>query len=250
MANDYDMAAGVAKKKIEHQLSGNYREAVRIATYLVKTHFPDNLDWQPLPTLSGVLSQIDNMICAWRPDTTIPAANKEVERLAGELDYANKACAVLNENVNRLRAELNEARANQLSSRDEAIAYLESIGTETDQERILMAQFLATQPSVQQVHLATSLVVQRDATVRARAIGECIDAAKRKAEEYRTTAERYAENAKRETMPEARAVDEDTRDQCFAKKSAMLVFAGDLQSLTATEGEGDDGSTATNNLPT
>jgi hypothetical protein len=63
----------------------------------------------------------------------------------------------------------------QLPSRDEAVAYLESIGAQTDDERILLAQFLATRPSVQQIHLATSLVVQRDAKTRTNTISECIE---------------------------------------------------------------------------
>ncbi len=74
--------------------------------------------------------------------------------------------------------------------------------------------------------------------VRANAIRECVDLAKSKAEEYHATAERYAE-AKRETLPEAKAIDEDSRDQCFAKYGAMIVFAADLKSLA--KGEGDDG---------
>ena len=65
-----------------------------------------------------------------------------------------------------------------LLSRDEAVAYLESIGAQSDEQRVLLAQFLATQPSVAQIHLCTSLVVERDSTARANAIDEAIGIAR------------------------------------------------------------------------
>lgn len=74
MVNDFDMAAGVAKRKIEERLSQNYRDALQIARHLAATHFPDVLvEWEPLPTLSGVLSQISNMVTAWQPSPTPPS---------------------------------------------------------------------------------------------------------------------------------------------------------------------------------
>lgn len=66
---------------------------------------------------------------------------------------------------------LDAGEVERLPSRDEAIKYLESIGAQTDSERVLLAQFLATEPTVQQVFLCTSLVLQRELT----AIKQCID---------------------------------------------------------------------------
>ena len=43
-------------------LAVNYEYAVRLATVMWRHLYPDNQEWQPLETLSGVLSQIDNMI--------------------------------------------------------------------------------------------------------------------------------------------------------------------------------------------
>ena len=58
--------------------------------------------------------------------------------------------------------EVSEAfRAPSGSDRDEAIKYLESIGVATDEERVLLAQFLATQPTVKQINLCTSLAIQQ-----------------------------------------------------------------------------------------
>jgi len=76
---------------------------------------------------------------------------------------------------------------------------------------------------------------ERLATARASAITECVEAARAKAEEYRATAERYAEHAKREELPEAKVIDEDSRDQCFAKQGAMIVFADMLELLAKEE---------------
>jgi hypothetical protein len=144
----------------------------------------------------------------------------EVERLRHGVDLLslNKSlCAT----VNQLRAELSAAQAKvALCEGDPLAATLEGQGHEFRIER---------------------LRAQRD-DARANAIRECRDAANQKAEEYRATAERYAEHAKRETLPEARAIDEDSRDQCFAKHSAMIVFAAALESLAK---EGDDGPTTT-----
>lgn len=74
-------------------------------------------------------------------------------------------------------------------------------------------------------------------TARADAIRKCAEAAKQKAEEYRGTAERYAEHAKRETLPEAKTIDEDSSAQCFAKCGAMIVFAAALELLANQEEE-------------
>lgn len=35
--------------------------ATRLATILAEKHWPENKEWRPLPTLIGVLTQIDNM---------------------------------------------------------------------------------------------------------------------------------------------------------------------------------------------
>lgn len=43
---------------------------------------------------------------------------------------------------------------------EEAVAYLESIGAPITEDRILWAKFLATQPTVEQVNIASSLVIE------------------------------------------------------------------------------------------
>lgn len=44
------------------QSTEDYDYAVRLATVLRDRYYSHVEDWQPLPTLNGVLSQIDNMI--------------------------------------------------------------------------------------------------------------------------------------------------------------------------------------------
>jgi glycerol-3-phosphate cytidylyltransferase-like family protein len=41
---------------------------VRLAKYLVDEHYPENKTWEPLNTLNGVISQIDNTVTRWKPD--------------------------------------------------------------------------------------------------------------------------------------------------------------------------------------
>lgn len=50
------------------EMNACYREAAKLATYIVRTHYPDNRDWKPLDTLAGVLSQIDNAVTRWADD--------------------------------------------------------------------------------------------------------------------------------------------------------------------------------------
>jgi hypothetical protein len=47
-----------------------YKEALQTAQYLAAAHFPHVPEWEPLPTLRGVLSQIDNMVMAWAAPAT------------------------------------------------------------------------------------------------------------------------------------------------------------------------------------
>lgn len=54
--------------KYREELGACYREAAKLATYIVRTHYPDNKEWRPLDTLSGVLSQIDNAVTKWKAD--------------------------------------------------------------------------------------------------------------------------------------------------------------------------------------
>ncbi len=44
----------------------NLKYAARLAAHLANTHFPKQ-EWQPLDTMMGILSQIDNMVTAWNP---------------------------------------------------------------------------------------------------------------------------------------------------------------------------------------
>ena len=49
------------KTLIENDVS--YREASALAIFLVKKHFSDNEDFFLCDSTSGVISQIDNMVC-------------------------------------------------------------------------------------------------------------------------------------------------------------------------------------------
>ena len=40
-----------------------YEYALNLAKCLHKTHYGENIDWEPLPDLMGILTQIDNMTC-------------------------------------------------------------------------------------------------------------------------------------------------------------------------------------------
>lgn len=60
----------------------------------------------------------------------------------------------------------------------DAVAYLKSIGADTDEERILLAEFLATAPTVRQIWLATSIALaQRKPDIAAQPDGEDVDLA-------------------------------------------------------------------------
>jgi hypothetical protein len=63
-----------------------------------------------------------------------------------------------------IAAALDEARERErerLTNRDAAVQWLESIGADSDAERVLLAQFLATSPTVRQIYLATTLAIWR-----------------------------------------------------------------------------------------
>ena len=54
-----------AQYKREREISSQsweaYIYAVSLASILAAKHFPENTEWKPLPDLTGVLTQIDNM---------------------------------------------------------------------------------------------------------------------------------------------------------------------------------------------
>lgn len=45
-----------------------YQYALTLADVLMAKHYPDNKDWQPLGDLTGLLTQIDNMVAGKMPD--------------------------------------------------------------------------------------------------------------------------------------------------------------------------------------
>lgn len=82
----------------------------------------------------------------------------------------NEPSAMLYDSIEEdIASALAAERERALSpNRDEAIKYLESIAAPVTEDRILLAQFLATNPTVKQIHLATSLVIEeRDRTAAA-----------------------------------------------------------------------------------
>lgn len=64
------------------QSTEDYAYSVRLATVLRDRYYPDVQDWQPLPTLSGVLSQIDNMI-AGLPNPAEPSRVFRIQEATG-----------------------------------------------------------------------------------------------------------------------------------------------------------------------
>lgn len=63
-------------------MNETYEYAKRLAISLANEHWPDNDSWQPLPTLLGVLTQIDNMTTLMRDQKA------EIERLRDAIEYA------------------------------------------------------------------------------------------------------------------------------------------------------------------
>lgn len=61
----------------------DYAYAVRLATVLRGHFYPDNEDWQPLETINGVLSQIDNMIAGLLKRSEKPARSFKIEEATG-----------------------------------------------------------------------------------------------------------------------------------------------------------------------
>lgn len=47
-------------EKAEADLAEAQRYATNLCTAIVSEHYPENTEWRPLPSLGGVLSQIDN----------------------------------------------------------------------------------------------------------------------------------------------------------------------------------------------
>ncbi len=45
-----------------------YQYALTLADALIAKHYPDNKDWRPLGDLTGLLTQIDNMVAGKKPD--------------------------------------------------------------------------------------------------------------------------------------------------------------------------------------
>lgn len=56
-------------------MTSEYEYAKRLAESLVSNHWPDNVGWEALPDLMGVLTQIDNMT------TLMDDQKREIERL-------------------------------------------------------------------------------------------------------------------------------------------------------------------------
>lgn len=57
----------------------------RLATSLVKQHYPENKEWMPLNTVLGVIGQIDNATTRWKDD--VSRLEAENARLREALQY-------------------------------------------------------------------------------------------------------------------------------------------------------------------
>jgi predicted house-cleaning noncanonical NTP pyrophosphatase (MazG superfamily) len=83
-------------KELEEQVADATDYATRLAKLLRVKHFPENNEWQPLPDLMGVLTQIDNMTTAWpeRVDEARNAALEEAATMADEWGDLSLADAI------------------------------------------------------------------------------------------------------------------------------------------------------------
>jgi hypothetical protein len=50
------------------ELDDCYREVVNLSVYMAKRFYPENEEFHPLDSTSGVISQIDNMVTGLRRD--------------------------------------------------------------------------------------------------------------------------------------------------------------------------------------
>jgi hypothetical protein len=210
MPNDFEMAAPIATAKIKEQLNGNYRDALQIARYLHDTHFAHVPEWEPLPTLSGVLSQISNMVTAWRPSTPTTGAGARPVHPFGPCGY--KYCDWPD---GELRC--NEPR--HCPPTEAAQVVVEAEKPQYDLDPLEFWQDLAEalghpRPTKADVPALVSEVAElrtRYATVRANAIRECVN--------------------------EARAVADTFAPLGIARKAVDEMIAR-MESLTKKEGEG------------
>lgn len=72
---------------------GEHGYATRLAQALMAKHFPEATDWQPLPDLMGVLTQIDNLTTALNRTPTPPSDESAREELALLLLNSDRAQA-------------------------------------------------------------------------------------------------------------------------------------------------------------
>lgn len=80
---DLDRARLEAARDARGEAAEDYAYAVRLATVMWRHYFPDVEDWQPLPTLNGVLSQIDNMIAGLLKAEQKPAKTFRIQEANG-----------------------------------------------------------------------------------------------------------------------------------------------------------------------
>lgn len=92
MASDDDRAAAWAAKKLKEQRGSageDLRYAQRLAQYLARTRFPEVTDFKVLNTMSGVLSQIDNMTARPSPEAERPKGWQYTHERQSELIKAD-----------------------------------------------------------------------------------------------------------------------------------------------------------------
>ena len=117
--NDFEARAGIATQKIRDRLSQDKREAARIASWMANTFYPQQ-EFALLDSLSGILSQIDNMLVGIQRRVSIPDAISEVRKLRDTLDAEAK-------NTEEFRADHRVKRRAQVGALDAAIERLRSL---------------------------------------------------------------------------------------------------------------------------
>jgi len=132
------------------------------------------------------------------------------------------------------------------TERDEAQAQVVYWKQESDdafkRERGLAAELAAAQARIKELddERETDLIGRLGNQV-ADALDQCtrlherhaavLELVRKKAEEYRETANRYAAHAKSEKLEIAKEMDNQSASDCYAKSNAMTVLAGEIESL-------------------
>lgn len=89
--------AEVKIEELEAESKRSMYEAKSLAESMVNNHHPDNKDFELLPNVSGIITQISNMVAGLSSDKA--ALQKENKRLGMELDVFNNSVEEMREDV-------------------------------------------------------------------------------------------------------------------------------------------------------